>query len=238
MYAERLRSTLPALRDRIAAVCARAGRDPAEVTLVAVTKTHPLEAIDAAVEAGLTDLGENRVSELLQKAAARPGGVRWHMIGHLQRRKAPELIGVADLIQSVDTVRLGERLSRKAQELGVEVGILAQVNTSGEASKGGFGSEREGPFDAPATLSEILALSELPGLRLEGLMTMAPFVHDEAVLRPSFSRLRELSEHLRCADPSIGTTLSMGMTNDLDLAIEEGSTMLRIGTALFGPRPT
>ena len=148
------------------------------------------------------------------------------------------MLGVADLIHSVDTVRLGERLSRKLEESGGEVAVLAQVNTSGELSKGGFGSAEEGGFDASRVTEELLELAQLPGVRVDGLMTMAPFVDDEAVLRSAFGRLRELLEGLHCADPSIGATLSMGMTNDLELAIEEGSTLLRIGTALFGPRPT
>lgn len=229
MYSERLSETLPRVRDMIAEAELRAGRAPDSVRLVAVTKTHPLEAVRAALDAGLHDLGENRVEELVTKAAALGDDrVRWHMIGHLQRRKAPDVIGIADLVHSVDTLRLAERLSSKTGPEGVSV--LVQVNTSGEDAKSGF--------DPGAAEQGVLAVAALPGLRVEGLMTMAPFVDDEAILRPCFSRLRELLDAVRRQDESIGEILSMGMTNDLGLAIEEGSTMVRIGTALFGARPT
>ncbi len=229
MYSERLSETLPRVREMIAEAESRAGRPADSVQLVAVTKTHPLEAVRAALDAGLNDLGENRVEELVTKAnALQDDRVRWHMIGHLQRRKAPEVIGIADLIHSVDTVRLAERLSSKAGD--EVVSVLVQINTSGEDAKSGF--DRQSAADA------VLAIAGLPGLRVEGLMTMAPFVDDEAILRPCFSRLRELRDAVRQQDASMGETLSMGMTNDLGLAIEEGSTMVRIGTALFGARPT
>ena len=230
MYLERLQTALPAIRERIAEAATRSGRSGDDVTLVAVTKTHPVEAIDAALQVGLRDLGENRVAELLQKTAARPDAdIRWHMIGHLQSRKAPQLIGHAHLIHSVDSVKLAARLSRKLEETGGTERILVQVNTSGEGAKSGF--------DRPSAEDAILEIAALPGLRVDGLMTMAPFVDEEAVLRPCFARLREISEAVRAAG-TVGPALSMGMTNDLDLAIEEGSTMVRIGTALFGARPT
>lgn len=207
------------------------GRDAAEVRLVAVTKSHPAEAVEAAVEAGLHDLGENRVGELEEKVE-RFGNdpIRWHMIGHVQRRKAPRAAALAHLIHSVDSARLAERISRVAPEDGEPVRILLQVNTSGEDEKGGFDADDEG------CLAQLVEVADLPRLRVEGLMTMAPFTDDEAVLRRTFRRLRELREHLREARPSVGDELSMGMTNDLRVAVEEGSTMVRIGTALFGPR--
>jgi hypothetical protein len=228
-YPERLDRTLPEVRERIALAARAAGRDAAAVRLVAVTKGHPLEAVDAALAAGLSDLGENRLHELETKVAARGReGVTWHMIGHVQGRKARRLVELADVIQSVDSVSLAERLSRIAVESGIEVTGLAQVNTSGERSKGGF--------DAEDAVEQIHRIAELPGLRVRGLMTMAPLVDDEAVLSGAFAGLRELLERIHAVTGAVGHELSMGMTNDLDIAIREGSTMVRIGTALFGER--
>lgn len=229
MYRERLAESLPVVRGRMEEAAAAAGRDPASVRLVAVTKGHPLEALVAALDAGLRHLGENRVEELEEKVAALGRArVTWHMIGHLQSRKAGRALQVADLIHSVDSLRLADRLSRSAEAEGREARVLVQVNTSGEEAKSGF--ERGAASDA------VLAIAELPHLRVEGLMTMAPFVDDEAVLSASFRRLRETLDDVRRHDPRVGTELSMGMTNDLEIAIREGSTMVRIGTALFGER--
>jgi hypothetical protein len=225
-YAARLERTLPELRERVRRVAEGAGRDPASVRIVAVTKSHPLDAVDAALAAGLHDLGENRVEELEEKRAARPDApATWHLIGHVQSRKARRAAELADLVHSVDSLRLAEKL---AQE-GREVAVLAQVNTSGEGSKGGFALE--------GAVEAIHEVAELPGLRVRGLMTMAPFVDDERVLRAAFASLRETGERLRRVTDRVGRELSMGMTNDLDVAIREGSTMIRIGTALFGERP-
>ncbi len=229
MYADRLRETLPRVRASIEEACVRAGRAPGAVTLVAVTKSHPFEAIEAALEAGLTDFGENRVAELEEKVArfGRPDGVRWHMIGSIQSRKASRLPGVADLVHSVERLKVARKLADAV--VGSKLPVLAQVNTSGEDAKGGFEGAR--------VVEEILEVAGLDGLRLDGLMTMAPFVDDEAVLRGTFRRLRETLESVRHHAPHVGETLSMGMTNDLGIAIEEGSTMVRVGTALFGARP-
>jgi len=227
-YATRLTATLPAVRERIARAAEAAGRPAESVRLVAVTKAHPLAAVEAALDAGLTDLGENRVEELESKVAAvGREGVTWHMIGHLQSRKARKAVAAADVIHSVDSLRLASRLSSAAVEEERTVVVLAQVNTSGEESKGGFN---------PGSASdEIARMAELPGLRVNGLMTMAPFVKDEMVLSDAFQSLRRLSEELEAAG-HVGPELSMGMTNDLEIAIREGSTMVRIGTALFGER--
>jgi hypothetical protein len=228
-YRTLLSENLPRLRERMAAAAGDAGRSPQEIRLVAVTKGHPLAAVEAALEAGLTDLGENRVGELEEKAAAiGPDRVTWHMIGHIQRRKAPRAMEAADLIHSLDSPRLARRFSRVATEAEREVEALVQVNTSGEESKGGF--------EGPEVVERILEAATLPGLRICGLMTMAPFVEDEEVLRGTFRRLREISEELRSRSGAVGPELSMGMTNDLEIAIREGSTMIRIGTALFGER--
>lgn len=229
MYRERLATTLPRVRERMASAAATAGRDPSSVRLVAVTKGHPMEALEAALEVGLRDLGENRVEELEEKVAVlgRTGAV-WHMIGHLQSRKAARAVDVAHLIHSVDSLRLAERISRAAGERGVEARVLVQVNTSGEDSKSGF--------EGGAAADGVLKVAGLPHLKVEGLMTMAPFVDDERVLSAAFRRLRETLEEVRRQDAGVGTELSMGMTNDLEIAIREGSTMIRIGTALFGER--
>lgn len=231
-YAERLRESLPRVRDQIAEAAAAAGRDPGGVRLVAVTKSHPLACLKAALDAGLRDLGENRVGELEEKVAALGhDGIRWHMIGHVQRRKASRLPGLVDLVHSVDSLRLAERLDRVVgeSEAADGVDVLVQVNTSGEDAKGGFSRER--------AVEAVLEIAALPRLRVRGLMTMAPFVDDEAVLRGTFRRLREVLDDVRGADAGVGPELSMGMTNDLRHAVKEGSTMVRIGTALFGERP-
>jgi hypothetical protein len=229
-YAARLEHTLPEVQERIARATAASGRDQASVRLVAVTKAHPLEAVDAALAAGLADLGENRAEELEEKAAGRRGAaVTWHMIGHVQGRKARRVAELADLIHSVDSARLAERLARFGVEDGRVVAVLAQVNTSGETSKSGLLPER--------AVDEVHRIAELPGLRVEGLMTMAPFVDEESMLRAAFSRLRELHEKIRGVTDRVGRELSMGMTNDFEIAIREGSTIVRVGTALFGERP-
>lgn len=228
-YADRLAETLPAVRGRIDAAATAAGRDPSDVRLVAVTKSHPFEAVEAALAVGLTDLGENRVAELEEKVAHfGMDGVTWHMIGHVQSRKAGRVAETASMVHSVDSLKLAGKLSRAAEDGGTSLEVLVQVNTSGEDAKYGFSPE-EG-YDA------VLEMAEMPGLSVRGLMTMAPFVDDDGVLSAAFSGLRTLSERLRSASARVGPELSMGMTNDLDIAIREGSTMIRIGTALFGER--
>ena len=228
-YAERLELTLPRVRERVERAARVAGRPASSVRVVAVTKGHPLHAIDAAIAAGLRDLGENRVEELEGKVLARGrDAATWHMIGHVQSRKAKRAAELADLVHSLDSERLAERYAKVGSELGADVGVLAQVNTSAEPTKGGF--ERE------SALETIHRIAELPGIRVEGLMTMAPLVDDETVLHTAFARLREIHEGLRRTTNRVGPELSMGMTNDLEIAIQEGSTMIRIGTALFGER--
>ncbi|MCG6957298.1 MAG: YggS family pyridoxal phosphate-dependent enzyme [Gemmatimonadetes bacterium] len=229
LYGRRLAENLPRVRERIAEAAVKAGRAPASVRLVAVTKGHPVEAVRAALRAGLEDLGENRVEELEEKAAALGHeAVCWHMIGHLQRRWVPRALEVAQLVHSVDTLRLAERISRVAGESGTQARILAQVNTSGEGSKSGL--------DPEEALEQVGRMAELPNLKVEGLMTMAPLVDDEAVLSAAFRRLRATLERIKSGTALVGSELSMGMTNDLEIAVREGSTMVRIGTALFGER--
>lgn len=229
-YAARLAETLPRVRDEIAAAAAGAGRTPESVRLLAVSKGHPLEAIRAALAAGLGELGENRVAELAGKVEAiGRESVRWHMIGHVQRRKVGGLLEVVDCVQSVDSMRLAERIDRLAAESGRTVEVLVQVNTSGEAAKGGF--------EADEAVDAVLAIAGFDNVHVEGLMTMAPFVDDERVLRGTFSGARRILEEVRRQSSEVGPQLSMGMSNDLRFAVEEGSTMVRIGTALFGARP-
>ncbi|MBT8338064.1 MAG: YggS family pyridoxal phosphate-dependent enzyme [Gemmatimonadetes bacterium] len=229
-YAARLTDTLPRVRHSITQACAAVGRSPESVRLVAVTKGHPLAALEAARDAGLRDFGENRVAELASKVEAfGSADVRWHMIGHIQRRKVPDLIGVVDLIHSLDSLRLAQRVSRVAEDRDRIVDVLVQINTSGEDAKGGL--------DASEAREGVLEVAALPGVTVRGLMTMAPFVDDEGILRSAFRALREILADVRVVDPSVGDELSMGMTNDLRFAVEEGSTMVRIGTALFGTRP-
>jgi len=230
MYEKRLRETLPRVREAINDAARRAGREEGEVTLVAVTKAHPLQALEAALSVGISHLGENRVDEMEEKVGLLGrDAATWHMVGHVQGRKARQAVEVADLIHSVDSLKLGRRLSSFASEMGEIVPILVQVNASGEPVKSGFEPDAAG--------AAIRGLLELPGLEVRGLMTMAPFVEDEKILRGTFRKLRQVHEEAGRIPGYEGVELSMGMTNDFELAVEEGSTMVRIGTALFGERP-
>lgn len=218
------------VRTDLARAAEASGRHPNEVTLVAVTKGHPVAAIEAARSHGLRAMGENRVAELAGKVAQLGRtDLEWHMIGHVQSRKVGDLLAIVDVVHSIDSLRLGQRFDRLAQSGGARPAVLIQVNVSGEAAKGGL--------EGAEALDQILELAALPALDVQGLMTMAPFVEDEVILRKTFSDVRRLAESARRQDPSIGGHLSMGMSNDLRFAVEEGSTMVRIGTALFGPRP-
>jgi len=233
-----LRANLRTLRDRIASVLAQAGRPPESVRLVAVTKTHPPAVVEAAVAAGLRDLGENYVEEALAKMAvvAPQAGVRWHMIGHLQSRKAKSAAAAGfDLIHSVDSIRLGEKLSAAAQVLGRRQAVLLECNVSGEASKAGFAASSPALVDE--LLPELERLVAMPGLTVRGLMTMAPIVSRAEEARPYFARLRALREVLAARVPGAEwVELSMGMTDDFEAAILEGATLIRIGRAIFGAR--
>ncbi|MEJ2677896.1 MAG: YggS family pyridoxal phosphate-dependent enzyme [Gemmatimonadota bacterium] len=230
MYDARLGETLPQVRERIARALARAGRGD-EVSLVAVTKGHPLAAVQAAVAGGLRMLGENRVQELDEKVAA--VGRRfaeWHLIGHLQRNKARRALGLFDRIHSIDSLRLAETLSSEAARVDRDVRGYVQVNVSGEETKGGF--------EGPEAVDAIGAMVAMPRLHLEGLMTMAPLTHDARRLHETFSAARRLLEEARRQFPALDAGLSMGMSNDFEVAVEEGATILRLGTVLFGERRT
>ena len=233
MWESRLNETMPAVRDRIGRALGRAGRGEDDVRIVAVTKGHPPDAAAAAARAGFGALGENRVQELAEKVAAvGRSAVEWHLIGHLQRNKARQAIELFDLIHSVDSPRLARTLASEAERAGRPVRGLLQVNVSGEETKGGF--EGDEAVDALGTLGG------MKGLEIHGLMTMAPWTEDEAVLRRTFGAARQLLEEClrQVPDALRGRELSMGMSNDFEIAVEEGATMLRLGTVLFGERQT
>jgi pyridoxal phosphate enzyme (YggS family) len=214
---------------QIADACARTGRDPAGVTLVAVSKTVSAERLRAAVEAGLSILAENRVQEGEAKVSLVPGAT-WHLVGPLQSNKARRALETFSLIQSVDSTDLARRLDRLAADARPDapVPILLQVNVDDDAAKAGFG-----PAGLPDELDEIL---DLPRLDVRGLMTIGRLTDRADEARSTFRALRELSERLRTGRPRLGADLSMGMSGDFDVAVEEGATMVRVGRALFGER--
>ena len=226
---ERYRAARERVFERIAAACARAGRQPAEVTLVAVSKTVPAEALRDAVAAGLDLLGENRVQEGAAKVPEVPGA-RWHLVGPLQSNKARRALEVFDAIQSVDSVELAQRLDRLAREVrpGTRYPVLLQVNVDDDPAKAGFA-----PWDLAVALETI---DGLDGLDVRGLMTIGRLAERAEDARSTFRSLRDTSERLRGVDARIGADLSMGMTDDFELAIEEGATIVRVGRAIFGER--
>jgi PLP dependent protein len=224
-----LESNLESIRQRIAAACGRAGRDPAEVTLLAVAKGQPPEAIREAAELGLEFFGENRVQEAKAKINLCPGRLRWHMIGHLQTNKCRDAVHLFEMIQSVDKLEVARELNKWAERQAKTMPVLVEVNAAGESSK--FGYRRE------QLLAELPELNALPKLEIHGLMTIAPWTADPEKVRPVFRQLRELKQE---CEESLGAPLahlSMGMSGDFEVAVEEGATLVRIGTALFGPRP-
>ena len=228
------------VKDTIASACERGGRDPAEVTLVVVTKSATIEAIEEVIRLGMADLGENRVQQLKkvytqveeflkQSSAGKAASteIRWHMIGHLQRNKVRQVLPLVTLIHSVDTLRLAEEINTCAAKLGICPKVLLQVNTSEEPQKYGV------PVGAAIHLAE--QFQTLPNLSLVGLMTMAPLTHNKDVIRKCFIRARELFVEMR-GERIVGkqfSELSMGMSSDYEIAVEEGATILRIGSAIF-----
>jgi len=217
-----------AVRARIAAAAARARRSSDEVSIVAVTKGHPLERAREAAAAGLLDLGENRVQEALAKQDAWPGAqVRWHLIGHLQRNKAKLAAGRFALIHSLDSVRLADALESAATAAGIVQEVLVEVNVAREPQKSGVL-----PEEAPELVRHAATLDHL---RLRGLMTMAPYTADSGIQRRVFRQLRELRDRLATSDLEL-RVLSMGMSGDFEIAVEEGASMVRLGTILFGER--
>lgn len=216
------------VRARIAEACARAGRDPAGVELLAVTKSHPAEAIEFAAQYGLRAVGENRVQEAIDKRARTQAAVAWELIGHLQSNKARAAALAFDRIQSVDSTRLLDLLDRAAGEAGRTLPVLLQVNAGRDPAKSGV--EPEG---APALLAAAL---ERRNLRVDGLMAIAPLSADADAARRTFAALREIRDRLAAATGAALHELSMGMSGDMEAAIAEGSTLVRVGSALFGAR--
>ena len=210
--------------------CVKSERDMNDVTLIAVSKTKPLPMLQEAYECGIRDFGENKVQELMEKIPAMPDDIRWHMIGHLQRNKVKYIVDKVYLIHSVDSLRLAEEISKEACKKNVCVNILVEVNVAEEDTK--FGTTCE---DAIALVENI---SRLPNLKIHGLMTIAPNVENEEENRIYFNRLKQLSVDIRSKniDNVYMDVLSMGMTGDYQIAVEEGSTYVRVGTGIFGSR--
>jgi pyridoxal phosphate enzyme (YggS family) len=218
-----IHANLERVRERIARAAERAGRRPQDVLLIGVSKTVDVDRIRAAIAAGIPALGENRVQEAAAKVEALGRPVPWHLIGHLQTNKVKDALALFDVVQSLDRLDLARALDRRAAALGRPVDALLQVNVGGEASKGGFE-----PDEVPSALDAVRALS---GLRVRGLMTIPPIAARSEDARPWFRALADLAKRLELAE------LSMGMSADFEVAIEEGATMVRVGTAIFGPRP-
>ncbi|HUW34568.1 MAG TPA: YggS family pyridoxal phosphate-dependent enzyme [Planctomycetota bacterium] len=226
-----IREKLHAVRQRLNAACARAGRDPGDVRIVVVTKTVGVDAINELIALGATDIGENRVQDAARKAAAvrrrQPSPtVTLHMIGHLQTNKAAQAVRAFDVIHSIDSLRAAQAASRAAEAQGKLMPVLLEVNVSGEESKYGF--------DPEAAFAAAREISALPGIRLDGLMTMAPLGADEPTIRSVFRGLRELRDRMSSKLGIALPHLSMGMSQDFEIAVEEGATMVRVGTAIVG----
>lgn len=210
--------------------CGREGRAESDVTLIAVSKTKPVPMLEEIYALGVRDFGENKVQELVDKAGQLPGDIRWHMIGHLQRNKVKYIVDKVYMIHSVDSLRLAEEISREAVKQGVTVNILIEVNVAGEESKFGVS-----PEETPELVREIACL---PGLKVRGLMTIAPFVENAEDNRIFFSALKKLCVDItnKNIDNVRMDYISMGMTGDYEVAIEEGATFVRVGTGIFGER--
>lgn len=225
-----IRENIELVEKKIEEACKRAGRDCSQAHLIAVSKTKPVEMLEEAYNAGIRDFGENRVQELMEKMPVLPENIRWHMIGHLQRNKVKYIVGKVWMIHSVDSLELAREISREAVKRQVTVKILLEVNVAEEESKFGV------------TVKEACGLAEaaakLPGIQVEGLMTIAPYVEDPEENRIYFKRLKELSVDIydKNIDNVNMNVLSMGMTGDYSVAVEEGATYVRVGTGIFGER--
>lgn len=223
-----LADNLAAIQQRIRAACERAGRDLSSVTLLAVAKTQPPEVVKAAADLGLTLFGENKIQEAKAKIPQCPGKLRWHFIGHLQTNKCRDAVELFEMIQSVDSLHLAQEISKRAEQAAKRMPVLLEVNLAGEASKFGYAPER--------LLAELKELNALPRIEVHGLMTVPPWSEDPEKVRPHFRRLHELKGQAEAVLGAPLPHLSMGMTGDFEVAIEEGATLVRIGTALFGAR--
>ena len=230
------------VRAQIAQACARVGRDPQTVTLMAVSKTHPVEAVLAAAAAGVQHFGENRLEEAEQKIPAATSRLEqplhWHMIGHIQSRKARHIYPLFQMVHSLDSVRLAERLARLAAEAGGALDVLIEINIVGVESKYGFNARRwaDDRSVREQLWADMAQMAALDGIRICGLMTMAPIVDNMEAVRPVFGDLRRLRDALSADLKLALPVLSMGMTDDYPVAIEEGSTIVRVGRAIFGQR--
>ncbi len=225
-----IRENIQLVRNKMAEACLRSGRNPEDVELVAITKTVNVEQINEAIGAGIRVVGENRVQEAWRKFQEVDKKVHWHLVGHLQSNKVKRVLQFADMIHSVDSVHIAREIQTQAEKLDRTIEVLIQVNTSQEESK--FGLEPE------ATIKALEVISTFPNLKIEGLMTIGAFLPEPEDVRPCFKLLRELKEKAN-ERKIVGVqlkALSMGMTNDYEVAIEEGSTMVRVGTAIFGER--
>lgn len=225
-----LKENLNQVEANVKAACERAGRKREDVTLIAVSKTKPVEMLQEIYNEGVRDFGENKVQEMCEKIEQMPSDIKWHMIGHLQRNKVKYIIDKVELIHSVDTYRLAEEINIQAKKHGIVVPILVEVNIAGEESK--FGTSAE---DAILLVEEISALENV---RIKGLMTIAPYVEDAEENRLYFRKIKQLSVDItnKNIDNVSMEILSMGMTGDYQVAIEEGATMVRVGTGIFGER--
>lgn len=225
-----IREKIDQVQNRIKNACGRVGRDTGGVTLIAVSKTKPVSMLEEAYDAGCRHFGENKVQELVDKYEVMPKDIKWHMIGHLQRNKVKYIVDKVFLIHSVDSVRLAEEINKEAVKKGIRVNILIEVNVAGEESK--FGVK---PEDAETLITEI---SSLPGISIKGLMTIAPYVENAEENRQHFVKLRQLSVDImnKNIDNVSMDVLSMGMTGDYQVAVEEGASYVRVGTGIFGER--
>ena len=225
-----LKDNLREVQEKIAEACGRAGRDVSEVTLIAVSKTKPVEMLQEIYDCGIRTFGENKVQEMMEKEEMLPDDIAWHMIGHLQRNKVKYLMGRTALIHSVDSLRLAQEISAQSVKHGVETDILIEVNIAGEETK--FGTDRE------EAIQLVEEAAKLPNINIRGLMTIAPYVEDPEDNRIYFSEIKKLSVDIeqKNIDNVSMEILSMGMTGDYTVAIEEGATMVRVGTGIFGAR--
>ena len=225
-----VRENLIKVQQKIDEACERSGRDPKEVTLIAVSKTKPIEMIEEAIDAGKTQFGENKAQEMKEKYEALPKNLEWHFIGHLQTNKVKYVVGRAGLIHSVDSLHLAEAIEKECEKKDVHANILVEVNVAGEDSKFGIKPEE--------TESLIRQIAKLPRVHVRGLMTIAPFVENPEVNRPIFHKLHKLLVDISAKniDNIDMNVLSMGMTNDYEIAVEEGATHVRVGTGIFGER--
>lgn len=230
-----VQANLRQVRQRIDSAAIRASRDPSSIRIVAVAKSQPAEQVRAAHQAGLRLIGENRVEEAEPKQAAVPDltGLEWHMVGHIQSRKAKRVAAGFSVVHSVDRLKVAELLDREAESLGRDLQVLLECNVSGESSKWGWALADRSTW--PEAAAEFEQLSKLTHLRVGGLMTMAPLTQVPESVRLVFRRLRELRDYLQQATSRAWPDLSMGMSDDFPVAVEEGATILRLGRAIFGP---